>query len=104
MKYTFHFTFQTVTGDRNEEDPTSWALVLGKDTKKNLRSYLWQKQIYQGKDRNEQNEQKEHFKGEVSNRERHWPQNDELKGFLRQGFYIFMHVVQLGLGVLIYIN
>ena len=104
MKYTFHFTFQTVTGDRNEEDPTSWALVLGKDTKKNLRSYLWQKQIYQGKDRNEQNEQKEHFKGEVSNCERHWPQNDELKGFLRQGFYIFMHVVQLGLGVLIYIN
>ena len=46
MKYTSHFTFQAVTGDRNEEDPTSWALVLGKDTKKNLRSYLWQKQIY----------------------------------------------------------
>ena len=26
--------------------PPLWASVLGKDPEKNLRSYLWQKQVY----------------------------------------------------------
>ena len=31
---------------RVKEDPFSWASVLGKDTKKNLRSYPWENQVY----------------------------------------------------------
>ena len=36
---------------RIEEDISSWALVLGKDTKKNLLSYPWQKQVFWRKNR-----------------------------------------------------
>jgi hypothetical protein len=31
---------------RVDEDPFSWVLVLGKDTKKNLRSHTWEKEVY----------------------------------------------------------
>ena len=31
---------------RVDEDLLLWALVLGKDTRKNVISYMWQKQVY----------------------------------------------------------
>ena len=38
---------------RVDEDPFTWVLVLGKDTRKNLRSYTWEKQIYWRKNKEE---------------------------------------------------
>ena len=49
---------------RVDEDPFSWVLVLGKDTKKNLRSYTW------GKNSLLKKEQKEHIKREVGQAKR----------------------------------
>ena len=43
QKTHFFFFYQIW---RVEEDPSSWASFLHKDTEKNLRSYLWQKQVY----------------------------------------------------------
>ena len=49
---------------RVDEDPFSWVLVLGKDTKKNLRSYTW------GKNSLLKKEQKGHIKREVGQAKR----------------------------------
>ena len=39
-------SYLLVDRGRMEKDPSLWASVLGKDTKRNLRSYPWQKQDY----------------------------------------------------------
>ena len=45
-----HLSLRQQVG-RIEEDISSWALVLDKDTKKNLMSYPWQKQVFWRKNR-----------------------------------------------------
>ena len=41
---------------RVDEDPFSWVLALGKDTRKNLRSYTWEIQVYWRKNRKNKEE------------------------------------------------
>ena len=70
---------------RVKEDPSSQASVLGKDTKKNLRSYNAAKTRLLKKEQTSQG-------GGGSGQERHWYWKDEVGGFLRQDFYIFIQV------------
>ena len=46
LNESFAIVYPVLFPKRMEEDSSSWALVLGEDTEKNLRSYPWQRQIY----------------------------------------------------------
>ena len=75
---------------RVKEDPTSWALVLGKDTEKNLRSYPWQNRFIEG--RTKRTERAPQRRGRPS-QERHWHRDDEVggKGVLNTGL-LHIHI------------
>ena len=66
-----------------EEDSPLWAFVLGKDTKKNLRSYPWQKQVLK-------KVQKEHLKGEVGQVKRGTGPRLMRYRFFKTGLFIFI--------------
>ena len=45
LKY-LHVRIAPGSGEGGSEDPPLWVSILGKSTKNNMRSYLWQKEVY----------------------------------------------------------